>query len=332
MRILVLGGTVFLGRALTETALAAGHAVTHFNRGRSGEPYEGVTTIVGDRATVDERTFAGEWDAVVDTSGYHPAAVRRSVAALADRSPRYVFVSSISAYASFDAQSVDEDSPLAPPPDPLPESMTMETYGALKAMCEGVVRERYGENALVIRPGLIVGPHDRSDRFTYWPVRIARGGRVLAPGRPGRRTQFIDVRDLGDWIVRLVENGASGIFNATGPREPVAMQAVLDECRAVSGSDARFEWLADDFLVAEGVGAWMELPLWIPESDSSSRGLMNTSIDRALAAGLTFRPLAQTISGTLQWAGTRASSHEWKAGLGADREAALLARWDETRK
>ena len=328
MRILVLGGTVFLGRALTGAALAKGHSVTHFNRGRSGESHAGVATIVGDRAAIDDRTFSEQWDAVVDTSGYHPATVSRSVSALADRVGRYVFISSISAYRSFDAEKIDEDAPLAPPPVPMPESMTWDTYGALKAMCEGVVRERYAARALVVRPGLIVGPHDRSDRFTYWPVRVARGGRVLAPGRPQRLTQFIDVRDLGEWIVRLLEDGASGAVNATGPRKPVAMEEVLEECRAASASDARFEWIADDFLVSEGVDPWIKLPLWLPESDSSSRGLMACSIDRALAMGLTFRPLAQTIADTLAWARTRPLDHDWKAGLDAEREAALLAKWD----
>jgi 2'-hydroxyisoflavone reductase len=246
---------------------------------------------------------------------------------LADRVARYVFISSISAYRSFDAAKIAEDAPLAPPPVPMPESMTPETYGALKAMCEGVVRDRYAERSLVVRPGLIVGPHDRSDRFTYWPVRVARGGRVLAPGRPDRLTQFIDVRDLAEWIVRLLEDGASGVVNATGPRTPVTMEDVLNECRAASASDARFEWVPDDFLVAQGVDPWIALPLWIPESDSSSRGLMACSIDRALAMGLTFRPLARTILDTLAWARTRAPDHEWKAGLSAEREATLLAKW-----
>ncbi|MGZ5063824.1 MAG: NAD-dependent epimerase/dehydratase family protein, partial [Usitatibacter sp.] len=220
MRILILGGTVFLGRALTDAALARGHRVTHFNRGRSSAPDARVETVTGDRTQSLEALAGREWDAVVDTSGYLPQVVGKSARALRDATRRYVFVSSISVYAG---PGFAEDAAVQPPPDPLPDAMTMEAYGALKAACEGVVRESFGDRATLVRPGLIVGPHDPTDRFTWWPARVARGGRVAAPGRPSRTVQFIDVRDLARWMVELVQRGAAGTFNATGPRAPVEM-------------------------------------------------------------------------------------------------------------
>ncbi len=293
MRILILGGTVFLGRAVTDAALAARHTVTHLNRGRSAPPDPRVETIVGDRTAIAFDVLERKWDAVIDTSGYHPKVVGRSAAGLRGRAGRYLFVSSISAYRSFDRAGFDEDAPLAPPPDPLPEERTPETYGPLKAMCEAVVRGHWEESALIVRPGLIVGPNDPTDRFTHWPVRVARGGRVAAPGRPGRLAQFIDVRDLAEWMIALVEREARGTFNATGPRRPIAMEDLLEACRSVAASDTGIEWIEDDFLLARKVEPWIEMPLWIPENDPEMHGLMACSIDRALAAGLAFRPLAE---------------------------------------
>ena len=326
MNILMLGGTVFLGRAATDAALAAGHDVTHFNRGRSAPPDPRVATIHGDREDADALRAiakAKPWDAVIDTSGYLPQVVRRSVDALRDAGC-YGFVSSISAYRSFAEAGIDEDAALAPAPDPLPDRLEMPLYGALKAACEAVVRGAFGDRALIVRPGLIVGPHDPTDRFTWWPVRVARGGRVLAPGRPSRPVQIIDVRDLAEWTVRLLERGVAGPFNATGPREPLPMAALLETCRSVAGSDARFEWRDDEALSRAQVGPWRDMPLWIPESDAAMRGMMGVSIARALAEGLAFRPLEATVRDTLEWARTRPAAHEWKAGLGADREAQLL--------
>jgi 2'-hydroxyisoflavone reductase len=324
VRILVLGGTVFLGRALTDAALAAGHEVTHLNRGKSSAPDARVETLKADRT--DARSLAaalGErrWDAAVDTSGYLPQVVRVSAQALRERAGRYLFVSSISVYSG---EGYGEDAPVAPPLDPLPDAWTPETYGALKAMCEAVVRETFGDRAVVARPGLIVGPHDPTDRFTYWPVRLARAGRVAAPGRAGRTVQFIDVRDLALWMVKLVEHGASGTFNATGPEQPIAMAALLEACRTVSGSDAELAWLDEAFLAARDVKPWKDMPLWVPESDPHASGFMNVPIGRARSTGLRFRPLAQTIADTLAWSHTRPADHVWKAGLSAEREAALL--------
>jgi 2'-hydroxyisoflavone reductase len=325
MRILILGGGVFVGRALTDAALAAGHDVTQLNRGRSAPPDPRVATLQGDRTDAATLRRAGaRWDAVIDTSGYLPQAVARSTAALREAA-RYLFVSSVSAYAGFERAGIDEDAPLAAPPDPLPEAMSPPAYGGLKAACEAVVRAAFDERALVVRPGLIVGPHDPTDRFTYWPVRLARGGRVLAPGRPQRRVQLIDVRDLAEWLLRLLARGATGTFNATGPAAPLTMEALLEACGAGPG-DTRLAWVDDEALLGAGVVPWKDLPLWIPESDPAMRGFMEISNARALAAGLVLRPLAETARDTLAWArAARPPGHEWKAGLAPAREEDLLA-------
>lgn len=327
MRLLILGGTVFVGRALTDAALAHGHHVTHFNRGKSAPPDERVETLNGDRTeAASMRKAFGErrWDAVIDTSGYLPQVVRRSADALSGKVARYLFVSTISVYAGFEAKGFDENSPVSPVPDPLPEALDMALYGPLKAGCEKVVNEVYGDRATIVRPGLIVGPNDPTDRFTYWPARVATGGTVLAPGRRERPVQFIDVRDLAEWIVHLLEKDVSGTFIATGPRRPIPMGELLDTCRTVAGLDTRFEWMDDAALLEAKVAPWKEMPLWIPESDAAMHGLMGASIDRALAQGLKFRPVAQTVADTLAWSNKRPADHQWKAGLTPERERELL--------
>ena len=229
MRMLLLGGTVFVGRALTDAALARGHEVTHLHRGRSAPPDPRVETLRGDR-TVEPfpgAAAARAWDAVIDTSGYLPQVVARSASALR-ASGRYAFVSSISVYAGM---QFGEDAPVREAPAPLPEAWTPETYGGLKAACESVVRATFADRALIVRPGLIAGPHDPTDRFTWWPERVARGGAVAAPGRPGRRVQLIDARDLASWMIAALERGAHGTYNATGPACPVEMGALLEACR-----------------------------------------------------------------------------------------------------
>ena len=328
MRILILGGSVFLGRAVTDAALDKGHAVTHFRRGKSGAPDARVETILGDRtgdlAALDARSF----DAVVDTSGYLPQVVRRSAEKLRDSTGRYLFVSSISAYGSFSHHGVAEDEPLAAPLDPVPDAMTPDKYGALKAMCEAVVRASFGERSLIVRPGLIVGPHDASDRFTYWPHRVAQGGRIAAPVRPSLPIQYIDVRDLAEWMVELLGEGHSGAFNATGMPGATTMGDLLETCRHGAGSDARFEWMDAAFLEAHGAHAWSKMPLQVPDDDPATKGLSSVSVARALAAGLRFRPQAQTVADTLAWSRTLPPGREWKAGLSPAEEREILARWD----
>jgi 2'-hydroxyisoflavone reductase len=327
VRLLILGGTVFVGRALTEAALAHGHHVTHFNRGKSAPADARVETLNGDRteAAAMRKSFGERrWDAAIDTSGYLPQVVRKSAEALRAKVSRYLFVSTISVYAGLERVGFDEDAPLSPAPDPLPEALDMALYGPLKTGCEAVVNEIYAERATLVRPGLIVGPNDPTDRFTYWPARVAQGGTVLAPGRRERRVQFIDVRDLAEWMVHLIEKNVAGTFNATGPRQPLSMGELLETCRTVAGLDTRFEWIPDAALVEENVAPWKELPLWIPESDAAMHGLMGISIARALAQGLKFRPVAQTVADTLAWANKRPVDHAWKAGLSPEREKELL--------
>lgn len=317
MRILLLGGPRFLGRAIIDAALARGHELTFFNRGTTNPGlYPDVERIVGDR-TVDLSALAGRnWDAVIDTCGYVPSVVRATAVALGG-SGLYCFVSSISVYAHF-RQINDEDGPIAQLGDLSPDELTDESYGALKALCEDDVRAAFGDHALVVRPGLIVGPHDPTGRFTYWPHRIARGGEVLAPSPPEAATQIIDVRDLAGWILNLCTRAAAGTFNATHPG--VSWSELLSTCRNVTSSDASITWVAPDFLAEHGVGPWMELPLWLTHPDAEFADRVDVS--RAIDAGLTFRPLDETIGATLDEAEVVDG-----VGLAPDREAELLAAW-----
>lgn len=335
MRLLVLGGTLFLGRALVEAALGRGHEVTLFNRGRRSEVrFPGVETLRGDRDGGLDALRARSWDAVVDTSGYVPRLVRDSAELLASSVERYVFISSISVFAEF-SRPVDESTPLKTMPDETVEDVTGATYGPLKALCEQAVRKALPGRSLIVRPGLIVGPHDPTIRFSYWTARVARGGEVLAPGDPATPVQLIDVRDLAEWIMTMVEAKATGEFNVAGPDYPLTMGALLETCRAASGGDARFIWVDEAFLTERGVLPWTHLPLWMPDSAESHRCFHRVPSDDAVAAGLTFRPLEQTVRDTLAW--QEASGGEPvpdKPGvpmpdlsLRPEREAKLLAEW-----
>jgi 2'-hydroxyisoflavone reductase len=317
VKLLLLGGPRFLGRALAEAALGRAHELTFFNRGRTNpELYPDVERIVGDRNT-DLGLLAGRhFDAVLDTCGYLPGSVRASAAALAS-SGRYCFVSSVSVYADFSVVN-DEEGRVAELGDLPADDVTDESYGPLKALCEDAVRAGFGERALVVRPGLIVGPHDPTGRFTYWPHRVARGGDVLAPGPPERVTQVIDVRDLADWIVSSCERDVGGTYNAIHPG--TSFGELLESCRRVAASDARITWVSDEFLLEQGVGEWMELPLW--SADPAFAAADRVDVTRAVDAGLTFRPLDETVRGTLELAATTAA-----AGLTPEREAALLEAW-----
>jgi 2'-hydroxyisoflavone reductase len=325
MRILILGGTVFLGRALVDQALQRGHQLTLFNRGQSNPGlYPQVERLTGDRK-VDLSALQGRrWEAVIDTCGYLPRVVAASATALAAFVEHYTFISTESVYASPLQPGLDESAPVGVLADESVEEINGETYGPLKALCEQAVEAALPGDTLVVRPGLIVGPYDVSDRFTYWPYRVAQGGRVLAPGRPERGVQFIDVRDLAEWIVSLVEKGQTGVFNADGLPQAVSMQALLETSKAVSGSDARFVWVGDQFLTENNVGAWMEMPLWIPENDPDAAGFFAIRVDKALAAGLIYRPLIETVTDTLAWAQTRPADYSWRAGLSREREARLI--------
>jgi nucleoside-diphosphate-sugar epimerase len=318
VKLLVLGGTEFLGRAAVGAALRRGHDVTLFNRGQTNpELFPEVEKLRGDRAV--DPIPSGEWDAVLDTSGVLPDGVRASAEALRDSVQRYLFVSSISAYASF-REPPTEGSRRAelgemPSDEMLPE---YENYGPLKALCEDVVNEVYGERALIIRPGLIVGPHDPTGRFTYWPHRVARGGEFVAPGPPDLHVQFVDVRDLGAWLVDLLERRESGAFNAAHPG--ISWTEVVASCVRVTGSGGRPVWIDSDWLASQEVGEWMELPLWLHDPDWV--GMMRADVSRALGAGLTFRPLDDVVRGTLELARPTEG-----AGLTPERERELVRAW-----
>jgi 2'-hydroxyisoflavone reductase len=245
---------------------------------------------------------------------------------LAQAVDQYTFISSVSVYAEVKQPSIDENAPVGTLKDESFEQITEESYGALKALCEQAVERALPGRALVIRPGLIVGPHDPTDRFTYWPHRVARGGEVLAPGNANSRVQFVDVRDLAEWILRMVEEKRTGVFNSTGPAHALTMVQFLDECRKVSGSDARLTWIEEKFLLDAGVGAWIEMPLWVPEKEDAF-GFMQINCARAIASGLTFRPLADTIRDTLGWDAARPATYAWRAGITAERESELLSAW-----
>ncbi len=334
MRILIIGGTAFLGRALVEAALARQHQVTIFHRGNTNRGlFPQVEEILGDRNGDLSALQGRQWQAVIDTCGYFPRQVRASAGLLAGSVERYVFISSVSVYASTSQKGVDERAPGGQ----LPEGMeaeaqteiTGENYGPLKVLCEQAAEEAMPGRTLVIRPGLIVGPHDPTDRFTYWPWRVAQGGPVLAPGQPERGLQFIDVRDLAEWTIHLVEAGQAGIFNADGPAEFVSMQSLLETCKAVSGSDARFVWADDAFLQAHDVGPWVELPLWIPQSEPDSVGFFSISVEKAIAAGLRYRPLETIVADTLAFARSRPTERPWRAGLERDKEKQLIAALEQ---
>jgi len=325
MRILIIGGTRFLGRHLVEAALARRHEVTLFNRGKSNpDLFPQLETILGDREKDLDRLKDQKWDTVIDVAGYVPRIVRLSAEVLEPNVSRYTFISSLSVYADFRKIGIDESYPVGKIEGESVEEITGETYGPLKALCEKAVQEIFGERALIIRPGLIVGPHDPTDRFTYWPVRVARGGDVLAPQKPEAVTQIIDVRDLSDFILKLIEENASGVYNATGPAHELTMGNLLEVSKQVSGSDADFKWASVEFLNQNKVEAWSDMPAWIPD-DEEGAGFARIDISKAIHVGLKFRPLEETVRDTLEWAKTRPVDHEWKAGLTAEREAEVLA-------
>ena len=312
MKVLLLGGPRFIGIAVADAALARGHELMFFNRGQTNpELYPKVERLHGDRDGKLDVLAGRDWDAVVDTSGYVPRVVGASATLLEPQVGRYAFVSSISVYADLSAP-VDESSPVGTLKDETVEEMgdSYENYGPLKVLCERVVEDAFGERALVIRPGLIAGPHDPTGRFTYWPHRAARGGEMLAPGPPERLVQFIDVRDLGEWIVRMLEDEKGGVFNATC--SGVAWSELVD------GADVT--WVDDAFLAEHGVGEWMELPLWVASPEWE--GIHHADVSRAVAAGLRFRPVAETMRDT--YAGAALVDG---VGLTAEREAELLAAW-----
>lgn len=334
LSILMLGGTGFLGPAEVEYALARGHEVTLFNRGQTNTHlFPDVEKLVGDRATPDLEALTGRhWDAVMDTSANIATWVRDTAAALENSVGRYLFVSSMSAHTGNDILWQTEEGEvfsheqyveaLAKNPD-----QPMALFGEQKAEAERIVNNTFGDRGLVVRPGLIVGPGDRSDRFTYWPVRIDRGGEIVAPDDGTVGAQIVDVRDLGRFLVHLLEQEASGTYNAVGPKSPMSMAEMLYGIRAITSSEVKFTWIPADFLREQKVGAWMEMPVWVYPSDET-RGFMAWDCTKAFAAGLQCRPLADTARDTLTWWNERGEdAPPMRTGLAPDKEAAILAAW-----
>ena len=346
MKLLVLGGTRFLGRHLVQQALDAGHAVTLLHRGISNAGLfpqaEHRIADRNDEAALRLALAQGAWDGAIDTSAYAPRQVRSLAAVLKGRVGQYQLVSTISVYAGFDNAGNAEDAPLAVLDDPTAEAVTGAAYGGLKALCEAEARAAFGDASLVVRPGLIVGPHDPTGRYTWWVQRLQRlqglqglqglqrDSEVLAPGDPQMPVQCIDARDLAAWMLAQAEARTTGTFNLTGPERPTTMAALLTEMAAALGSEARFDWVDEDFLLAQGVAPWSDLPLWLPRD---SVGLHRTPITRALATGLRCRPIGQTAVDTAAWAAagvpvpTTGGPPRAPVGLSPEREAELLQAW-----
>lgn len=327
MKILVIGGTRFVGRAITAELLSRGHEVTLFNRGQSNSDlFPEAEKLVGDRDGGLAPLNGRRWDAVIDTCGYVPRIVKQSAELLADAVERYVFVSTISVFASVATSGIDEHAPLGTLEDETVEEINGETYGPLKVLCEQAVEDALPGRALIIRPGLITGPHDPTDRFGYWPYRVSLGGDVLVPGRPERPIQHIDGRDLATFIVDQTEQQRADIFNATGPDYTQTMGELIEVCRGLSSEKGQIHWVDEEFLTDEEVSPWQELPMWVPEIDEQLRGFMHINCQKAIDAGLTFRPLRETASDWLAWHQTR-QDHIWQNTLSPEKEEQLLRKW-----
>jgi 2'-hydroxyisoflavone reductase len=337
MKILIIGGTRFLGRFLVEEGLKKGHEITLFNRGNNKEEFSHVEQVHGNRNSDIELLKNRKWDAVIDTCGYLPQSVEKSVNVLGNNIDQYVFISTISVYKDFSKKDFNEDSALLSMSRTEADDLTkdndsaiMSHYGELKALCEQVLLESLPNKSLIIRPGLIVGPYDGSDRFTYWVNRVKEGGKVLAPGHPDRMVQFIDVRDLAKWTIHMVENKKFGIFNATGIDKELTMNTMLTSIKKGVDSNAEFIWATDEFLLENEVGPWMELPLWLPDTPLSDgkvmSGMLATNTDKARSEGLIYRPIEETAKDTLKWYREHNKSQTMKAGMAKEKESLLLAK------
>jgi len=340
LRILVLGGTGLIGPPMVTYAVERGHDVTLFNRGKTNAHlFPGLEKLKGDRnddlSSIEAEVAKGRtWDVVIDNTASIPRWVESSAGLLAKSADLYLYTSSISAYGSISEPNTDEDTPVATidpaevPKVKTPRDITGENYGPLKALCEAAAREAFPDRAIVVRPGLIVGPGDYSDRFTYWPVRIHRGGEVMVPGNPNDPVQFIDSRDLGEWYIRLVENKAIDTYNGTGPASRLSIAEMLYGIRASTSKEVTFTWVPADFLAENEVQAWVHMTVWVPP-ESEDGGLAQVRIDRAKKAGLTFRTLQDTVASTLEYWNSLPEDRRKKprAGCPAELEEKTLAAW-----
>jgi 2'-hydroxyisoflavone reductase len=343
LRILILGGTGFTGPFQVKYALNRGHKVTVFNRGKThpGELPKEAEQLIGDRNGQLDALKGRTWDVCIDIPTSIPVWVRDAAQILKGNVDRYVFISTISVYSNTSKPGTDETAPLAKYEGADAMKETQQTlrasnfalYGPLKALSEAETEKWFPGKALIIRPGLIVGPGDESDRFTYWPVRIARGGEVLAPGNPSDPVQFIDARDLAEWTIRMVEQSTTGIFNATGPRTKLSVGDMLNGIRSATKSNAQFTWADADFLAAQKIRPWSDMPVWVP-SKGEETGFALISIKKALDKGLTFRSVGDTTQATLEWFRKQPAERQAKlrAGITPEREAEVLAAWHARQK
>ncbi|MCP4413972.1 MAG: NAD-dependent epimerase/dehydratase family protein [Gammaproteobacteria bacterium] len=333
LKILFLGGTGFLGPHTVNHAIARGHQVTLFNRGRSKEGlFPDLEAIVGNRDPKIDKGLDGlmgkQWDCVIDTSGYVPRIVNASSKLLAPHCQHYLFISSISAYADFTKSGMQEDATVGILEDTTVETIDGETYGPLKAYSEQDAEKNFKGRTTVIRPGLIVGPRDRTDRYTYWPVRIAKGGEVLAPGDGKDYVQYIDVRDLGKFIIQCLEQKAFGIFNATSPMDKETTQDMLGHCKQALSSNAAFTWADTDFLQQNEVLPWGGMPVWVPRKGEIG-GISRIDSSKAEKLGLNSRPRSETVIDTFNWYGQQPAARRktLRAGISSEKEIEVLAAW-----
>jgi 2'-hydroxyisoflavone reductase len=323
MKLLIIGGTMFLGRHIVEAALARGHEITLFNRGNTNpDLFPEVEKLRGDRQNDLSALQGRKWDVAIDTCGYVPRVVKMSAELLADAVEHYTFISSISVYSDFSVPNMNESGPVGKLEDESVEEITGETYGPLKVLCEKADEAAMPGRVLNVRSGLIVGPYDPTDRFTYWPVRVQRGGDVLAAVAPDYKVQFIDGRDLAAWCVLMAEKRKAGTYNVTG--RPTNLGDVLDSAKRISKSDANIIWADESFLTEHEVGPWIELPMWLT-SDMKAMNLIN--VDKAVGDGLTFHSVDDTVRATLDWFATLPADRPKRAGLDPAKEAKILEAW-----
>lgn len=331
LKILILGGTNFLGPHLVEELQEHGHEVTIFNRGTQNTSFLTNVEILQGNRDGDLNALTNRWwDAIIDTSGHLPRLVEASSKILSKATNHYTFISTIGVYENFHSLNIDESYPLAKLEDETNEEINEKTYGALKASCEKVIERYFSNHFLVIRPGLIIGPRDPTNRFTYWPLRILDGGEILAPGSPTQNLQFIDVQDLAKWIVAMVERQETGFYNATGPRLSLSFEELLKTCTQVSKKDASFTWVNEDFLIEHGVQDWVELPLWLSYKRNMP-GFLNVDARKAIQAGLIFRPLIHTISAIIDWEKQNQTDNVL-IGMDRKKEQDLLKLWQRNIK
>ncbi len=331
MKILVLGGTQFVGRAMAQAVLDRGHELTLFNRGKTaGDLFPAAEKLVGDRDGGLDALDGQSWDAVIDACGYYPRLVKDSALKLKDAVKTYAFVSTISVFSDTSAPGITESSPMSRDVGDGKEEFTGEKYGPFKVLCEDEVQAVFPSNHLIIRPGLVTGPNDHTNRFGYWPARIAKGGDVLVPGKPERALQHIDARDLAAFTLHCLENNILGDFNATGPATVQTMADVVAASIEASGASADPVYVDEAFLLENEVQPWSELPFWIPESSTDTAGLFQLNVQKAVDAGLTFRPLIETVRDALAYENERAQAadfHNWANNLAPEKEKALLEKW-----